>query len=128
MKHHQSKVSFVNGANVQLFFNLKSILSNHSRKFSMSMDKIPTFESLIGISMPREKEENQIFANTEVKKVLGWSKSPDQKLKIWQRTDKKDEDRDISIRNKISEIKQNVRERNSELVNKNSIFVNDASR
>ena len=96
----------------------------------MSMDRIPTFEYLIAAAAPMDKKEdnNKLFANTEVKKVLGWSKSPEQKLKIWQRTNIKDEDRDISIRNKINDIKQNVRERHSELVNKNSAFINSASR
>jgi len=95
----------------------------------MSMNQIPTFESLIGAAAPKEKDENKlIFAHTEVKKVLGWSKSPDEKLKIWQRTNVKEEDRDISIRNKISEIKQSVRERHTDLVGKNSQFINSASR
>ncbi len=95
----------------------------------MSMDKIPTFDTLIAATHPKDKSDKEIFANTEIKNVLGFgSKSPTQNLKIWQKTNIKEEDRDISIRNKISEIKQNVRERHADLINKNSSFLNSASR
>lgn len=118
-----------------IFNNLQTIINTSKTNNSICDYTSPTFHQLVTQINPSDLSfQDRIFLNTEVNKTHKDTKSKKgekggTRLKIWQQGLPKEEDREISMRNKFAEIKNSMRSKPPSIVGNigNSMYINPSS-
>ena len=107
--------------------NLTNQTINQTHSTNYEDNTIPTFHQLITQIPSRDLSfQEKIFLNTEVNKstIKGKEKT---RLKIWQQGAHKEEEREMSMRNKFLEIKNAAKHRAPGIVDGHNQYLNQTS-